>query len=72
MDYRYVAFDKQGQDPRVIESLKPLFFARVASFIRYTLDLDHDESEMEIRLQAREFRRARPYLKKRYREEMPG
>ncbi len=66
------AFDKQGQDPRVIEALKPLFFARIASFIRYTLDLNHEESEMEIRLQAREFRRARPYIKRRYREEMPG
>ena len=32
----------------------------------YTLDLDHEESEVEIRLQAREFRRLRRYLKKRY------
>lgn len=60
------AFDSSGQDAAVVEALKPLFFARVASFIRYTLDLDHEESEVEIRLQAREFRRLRRYLRKRY------
>ncbi len=60
------AFDTSGKDERVIEAMKPLFFARIASFIRYTLDLDHEESEVEIRLQAREFRRLRRYLRKRY------
>jgi hypothetical protein len=60
------AFDTSGKDERVIEAMKPLFFGRIASFIRYTLDLDHEESEVEIRLQAREFRRLRRYLKKRY------
>lgn len=59
-------FDTSAQDEGVIEAMKPLFFARIASFIRYTLDLDHEESEVEIRLQAREFRRLRRYLRKRY------
>ncbi len=61
------SYDVTGMDPGVIEALKPLFFARIASFIRYTLDLDHEESEVEIRLQAREFRRLRRYLLQKYR-----
>jgi hypothetical protein len=60
------AFEASKEQEEVIEALKPLFFARIASFIRYTLDLDHEESEVEIRLQAREFRRQRRYLRKRY------
>lgn len=60
------SFETSGRDPRIIEGLKALLFARMASFIRSTLDLDHEDSEMEIRLQAREFRRRRRFLKKRY------
>lgn len=60
------SFETSGRDPRIIEGLKALLFARMASFIRSTLDLDHEDSEMEIRLQAREFRRRRRFLKRRY------
>jgi hypothetical protein len=43
----------------VVESLKPLYFARVTSFIRETLELDHRESEQQIVRQAQCFWRNR-------------
>lgn len=48
----------------VVESLKPLYFARVVSFIRETLELDHGDSEDRILRQARAFRRERSILAK--------
>jgi hypothetical protein len=56
------AFHRTRRNARVIEVLKPLFFARVASFIRETLDLDHQASEGRIGRQARAFRRQRSYV----------
>ncbi|MDA2933620.1 glycosyltransferase [Acidobacteria bacterium AH-259-D05] len=41
---------------RVVEALKPLYFARVVSFIRETLELSHAESEKKILHQAAMFR----------------
>ena len=56
------AFERRDEAPEVIEALKPLYWMRVASFIRSTLDLSHTESEAQIQRQAREFRRQRSYL----------
>ena len=63
--------DYSSRESAVVESLKPLFFARVASFFRSTLDLDHQACEDRIRSQAREFRKSRRYLKSKY-EMMDG
>jgi glucosylglycerate synthase len=46
----------------VVEALKPLYFARVVSFIRETLELDHADSEDRILRQARTFWRYRKEL----------
>jgi len=41
---------------KVIKALKPLYLARVVSFIRETLELDHTNSEKKILRQAEVFR----------------
>jgi len=41
---------------RVVKALKPLYLARVVSFIRETLELDHKECEKKILRQAEIFR----------------
>lgn len=46
----------------VVEALKPLYFARIVSFIRETLELDHADSEDRILRQAETFRRHRKEL----------
>ena len=60
------AFDRSGRDPEVVAGLRPLFFSRVASFIRDTIDLTSPESEAMIVNQAKEFRRSRDYLLEKY------
>ena len=47
---------------RIVEALKPLYFARVVSFIRETLELSHLESENKILRQAKTFRSNRGLL----------
>jgi hypothetical protein len=47
--------DRAGE-LRVIKALKPLYLARVVSFIRETLELDHTQSEKKILRQAEVFR----------------
>ena len=44
---------------QIVESLKSLYFARVVSFIRETLELTHQESEQQIIRQAQCFWRHR-------------
>ena len=46
----------------VVEALKPLYFARVVSFIRETMELSHVESENKILRQATLFRSNRNLL----------
>ena len=46
----------------VVEALKPLYMARVVSFIRETLDLSHEESEEQITRQGQLFHRYRTAL----------
>ncbi len=47
---------------KVIKALKPLYLARVVSFIRETLELDHTNSEKKIIRQAEVFRSHRHLL----------
>lgn len=49
-----------------VEAMKPLYFGRVASFIKETLDLSHQEAEDEIINQAKHFFRTRSYFLKKY------
>ncbi len=43
------------QQRRIVEALKPLYFARTVSFIWETLELDHVDSEKKLIQQARTF-----------------
>lgn len=49
-----------------VEALKPLYFGRVVSFIKETLDLGHEESEKMIQNQARLFFKKRNYLLRKF------
>jgi glycosyltransferase involved in cell wall biosynthesis len=59
-------YDKSHHTAPVIEAMKPLYFGRVVTFIRQTLDLDHHASEQEIRRQAQHFFRSKKYLMRMY------
>jgi hypothetical protein len=55
----HAAAEKTQVRYEIVESLKPLYFARVVSFIRETLEMDHEESEQQIVRQAQCFWRHR-------------
>ena len=61
-------YDKSRRSAILIDIMKPLYFGRVATFIRKTLDLDHHASEKEIHRQARRFYRNKKHLVKMYEE----
>jgi len=46
----------------IVQAIKPLYFARIVSFVEKTLDYGHSRAEDEIRLQAEVFRELKPYL----------
>lgn len=50
----------------LVEAMKALYFGRVVSFIRQTLDLDYEPSEKMIQKQAQYFFRKRKYLLQKY------
>lgn len=52
--------------PAIVEALKPLFFARVATFYKETLELDHAASEAHILAQAELFFDRRDTLLSRF------
>ncbi len=56
------AYETSGNKEEVVDALKPLYFARAASFYRQTLDLNHQESEEKILGQAKQFHKSRRYL----------
>ncbi len=60
------AYERNGKNPAIIEALKPLYFGRVITFIRQTLDLDHIKSELEIQRQAKCFYKNKNYLMDKY------
>ncbi|MDY6933508.1 MAG: glycosyltransferase [Spirochaetota bacterium] len=60
------AYDTTNSSSFLIEAMKPLYFSRVLSFYRQTLDLDHYLSEQEIQRQAKHFYNMRQYLMNRY------
>ena len=60
------SYDTTDLNAGLIEALKPLYFGRVISFIKFTLDLSCEESESEIREQAQRFWDLRSYLLRKY------
>jgi len=64
-DFIY-AYDKTEDKEILIEALKPLYFARTASFYRETMELDHLDAEKKIQKQASHFKKNRGILVKRF------
>ncbi len=64
-DFIY-AYEISENKEEIVEALKPLYFARVASFYRQTMDMSHQESEEKILKQAKQFQRTREYLVKKF------
>jgi glycosyltransferase involved in cell wall biosynthesis len=60
------AYELSENKPAVVEALKPLYFARVASFYRQTMDMTHQEAEEKIVKQAKQFQKTRGYLVKKF------
>jgi glycosyltransferase involved in cell wall biosynthesis len=60
------AYSLNGKDLHLIEALKPLYFGRVISFIRQTLDMDYISSEKEIQRQAKYFHKNRNRLIRKF------
>jgi len=59
-------YDTTDLNMGMIEALRPLYFGRVISFIKRTLDMSHEESEEEIIEQAYRFWELRGYLLDKY------
>lgn len=57
---------EEPERAELVEALKPLFFARVGSFYKETLELDHQASEARIHEQAELFHRRRDALVERF------
>lgn len=62
------AYSLNGKDSNLIEAMKPLYFGRVISFIRQTLDMDYISSENEIQRQAKYFYKLRSRQIRKYRQ----
>ena len=58
----YSSASNRAEKLRIVEALKPLYFARVVSFIRETLELSHVQSEKKILRQGVIFRSNRNLL----------
>jgi hypothetical protein len=58
----YASVSDRDRQLRIVEALKPLYFARVVFFIRETLELDHVGSEEKLVQQAQTFWRHRRRL----------
>jgi glycosyltransferase involved in cell wall biosynthesis len=62
------AYSLNGKDSNLVEAMKPLYFGRVISFIRQTLDMDYISSENEIQRQAKYFYKLRSRQIRKYRQ----
>lgn len=60
------AYDISDGDPDLVEAMKSLYFGRLVSFYRRTMEMGHKECEQEIQRQARYFFKMRKYLVKKY------
>ncbi|NIR52162.1 glycosyltransferase [candidate division KSB1 bacterium] len=60
------AYDTTDLNSHLIEAMKSLYFGRVATFIKQTLEKDNEESEQMIQNQAKHFFRFRSILTQEY------
>ena len=54
---------------KLVEIMRPLYYARVASFINETKDMNNAQAEEVIERQAQTFERLKPYLLKMWDKE---
>ena len=64
------AYEISENREAVIEALKPVYFARAASFYRQTLDMTHQEAEEKIVNQAKLFHKGKGYLVNRFQQKL--
>ncbi|RMF59927.1 MAG: glycosyltransferase [Calditrichaeota bacterium] len=50
----------------LVQLMTPLYFARIASFVNETYDMNNDEAEKKVEEQAQLFEEMKPYLLKRW------
>lgn len=60
----------RGDRRLMVQLMTPLYFARVASFVNRTLDMSNEEAEELVEEQADVFEKNKPYLTKRWEEEV--
>jgi glycosyltransferase involved in cell wall biosynthesis len=63
--YSYERAENKGE---IVEALKPLYFARAASFYNQTINSDHLDAEEQIKTQALECRKMKNYVVGRFNE----
>ena len=51
---------------KLVELMRPLYYARVASFINQTQEMDNEQAELVIEQQAQVFEDLKPYLRERW------
>jgi len=64
-----VSFNNASSDPakeKVIESMTPLYFGRVASFVMETKDMETYDAERVVEAQARVYESMKPYLREKW------
>jgi glycosyltransferase involved in cell wall biosynthesis len=54
---------------KLVEIMRPLYYARVASFINRTRDMNNKQAEVIIEQQAKTFEKLKPYLLEKWRKE---
>jgi glycosyltransferase involved in cell wall biosynthesis len=64
-DFLY-SYEKAENKGEIVEALKPLYFARAASFYNQTIKSDHIDAERQIKDQALECRKKRSYLVRKF------
>ncbi len=58
----------RGNRNLLVSLMTPLYYARVASFVNYTLELSNEEAEGIVEEQAKVFEKMKPYLIQRWQE----
>ena len=64
-DFLY-SYERAKSRGEIVEALKPLYFARAASFYNQTIDSDHIDAEEQIKNQALASRKMRNYIVERF------
>jgi hypothetical protein len=70
--FAYARNDNGLNADEVIESLVPIYYAMVASFVRKTQNLDSHQAEEVINEQCVVFEKLKPYLVNRWSSERQG